>query len=915
MGLLSFLTGRRSGGGGGSSSDRPREPTSIIHQPYHTTVAAHPPVRGTRAVTGNGPISLQQLQRQAARKRSQPQLSTATVKPFFLGVRDERPSSAPGDDADGWRPKSSGRNPRDTLHGHQFATLESYHSNSSRGRSLVRRDRDTGSATPSVPASTKATAAACNNSINTGAGRRATRHVDILDAQGEIKPSDFKSRVRAAGARDYGEDVADRNLGENGVDLTTPAVQRFYATLEETAATKTRYERRATMVALPTLRRAEATMLTIARPDDQDVPRRSAKRCSVHGLESAVEAEERQGRRTAAAVQRTRSLDSRALLALPKPTSSTRSPSPERGLRHVLGSVDGNSASRSSKSREKGRYKSPSPTPGSTPRGWITTVRPQTQKSTDERRRGKQLLKPQAFESGQSSRAASPPAVPRYRPLSAMGITSDNGKAPATHSNTSTPRRRQRREGSASRGGYLDERAYTPVAAAHREMRIYDSQLLYSGLLYDPRNRDSGEQAPLPLMREYSSDEGSLSDSAPAPSVSTRRRATSRSRSRSKRGSHAQWRSPWISREALAAPEAAGPSEPASTTVIHSRNRSWSCLSAPGRASISDFLGYVPARNSSLRQWSISSITPTTELSDGCSTLFPRPQSNHTANTSLDMPLSAKQQQQQQQPTGAEPRGFGAIGASTQMNAGGSLYVPSLEDDAFTETTVGSRTESRTGFFDVNPPAGKADSVDFDAQECDCADGRSVTESDSDVDSFVEKRRAQVKDDESLLFKEEGFGKAGTDLPGLFDPSSSNSKPCLMCSLLHCAAIDPPFNMDGTVALPPCGHREGITRRDRLRALGYEYDTDDSAESEPEMPEHEETEPPRQGRDRGRSVTQKTTIATASAPRDGSLNSKATSRQAQEANKRSTGRRLARSRGVIEPVLEGYEDQDVDVEF
>ncbi|GJC94341.1 hypothetical protein ColKHC_03167 [Colletotrichum higginsianum] len=40
--------------------------------------------------------------------------------------------------------------------------------------------------------------------------------IDLLDAQSEIKPSGFQSRVKASGVRDYGEDVADRNIGENG---------------------------------------------------------------------------------------------------------------------------------------------------------------------------------------------------------------------------------------------------------------------------------------------------------------------------------------------------------------------------------------------------------------------------------------------------------------------------------------------------------------------------------------------------------------------------------------------------------------------------------------------------------------------------------------------------------------------------
>lgn len=54
-------------------------------------------------------------------------------------------------------------------------------------------------------------------------------YVDVLDAQGEIKPSNFRSRLSATGAREYGEDVADRNLGENAVDIGSPAAKAFYA--------------------------------------------------------------------------------------------------------------------------------------------------------------------------------------------------------------------------------------------------------------------------------------------------------------------------------------------------------------------------------------------------------------------------------------------------------------------------------------------------------------------------------------------------------------------------------------------------------------------------------------------------------------------------------------------------------------
>jgi len=67
------------------------------------------------------------------------------------------------------------------------------------------------------------------NSLLSESGSRSK---DLLDAQSEIRPADFKSRVRASGARDYGEDVADRNIGENGIELQSPAVQAFYAQAE-----------------------------------------------------------------------------------------------------------------------------------------------------------------------------------------------------------------------------------------------------------------------------------------------------------------------------------------------------------------------------------------------------------------------------------------------------------------------------------------------------------------------------------------------------------------------------------------------------------------------------------------------------------------------------------------------------------
>ncbi|KAH6605435.1 hypothetical protein Trco_007142 [Trichoderma cornu-damae] len=56
--------------------------------------------------------------------------------------------------------------------------------------------------------------------------RRSSAFVDILDAQGEFKPYDFRSRIQASGTREYGEDVADRNMVES---LPSPRAHAFHS--------------------------------------------------------------------------------------------------------------------------------------------------------------------------------------------------------------------------------------------------------------------------------------------------------------------------------------------------------------------------------------------------------------------------------------------------------------------------------------------------------------------------------------------------------------------------------------------------------------------------------------------------------------------------------------------------------------
>jgi hypothetical protein len=63
-------------------------------------------------------------------------------------------------------------------------------------------------------------------SLRSGGGKAFK---DILDAQSEIRPADLRERVRAAGTREYGEDVAERNLSQNGCDIKADHVPAVHS--------------------------------------------------------------------------------------------------------------------------------------------------------------------------------------------------------------------------------------------------------------------------------------------------------------------------------------------------------------------------------------------------------------------------------------------------------------------------------------------------------------------------------------------------------------------------------------------------------------------------------------------------------------------------------------------------------------
>lgn len=414
-----------------------------------------------------------------------------------------------------------------------------------------------------------------------------------------------------------------------------------------------------------------------------------------------------------------------------------------------------------------------------------------------------------------------------------------------------------------------DHRARTPSAAPRKGVRDRKRSIkaisLHLNISYAAARRQDLRGAPEAALAAESSDGGHLSDAAPAPRIksSGRREDASRGRTRTRQGARPQWDSPWS--------QAGVPDLPVALAL--SRNDSWRSASSRSRA-FAEFTGYVPDRKSSLKQWSISSVAATTEMSDRSSNPAARSRSAHTINTSVDLPLST--------PPGS---------SSSLERPGSSPYVTALEDGVSSDTTTASQA------LDKGQLVGASKGVDFGA----CGYG-----STDDLDnSFAEKRR-QVQDDESLLFTHGGFGDLGDNLPDLSD--SAAQPPCLICSMLRGVGVKTSLAVAGTGSWGPraaCTHKAVITRRDRLRALGYEYDTDDSASGS-------------EGVARGRTLTQPTVGTRYRVPAsraDDEHEPKAAPRMPrQAASSRSRMRGRARSRG-IEPVLEDYEDEHLaDVE-
>ena len=246
MGFFSFLS-RKSHDKGGKSinflKSQSYSSTSAGALPVQGKTTHHPgsennqelttSTSGAHPVGGNGPNLLETL------TRSRPEFSQTHLSlnadhvaaaaapapspavPRFRDESVERPSTAPnGSNSNATWANASTRLKKHTSRGAPPVSFRMFKRDPS-----VQEPRPVSRGTESVGPKLPH-AHSRSNSIRSESGRGFK---DILDAQSEIKPADFKTRVQATGARDYGEDVADRNMPQNGFNLEAPHVQAFYA--------------------------------------------------------------------------------------------------------------------------------------------------------------------------------------------------------------------------------------------------------------------------------------------------------------------------------------------------------------------------------------------------------------------------------------------------------------------------------------------------------------------------------------------------------------------------------------------------------------------------------------------------------------------------------------------------------------
>ncbi|RSL86102.1 hypothetical protein CDV31_016450, partial [Fusarium ambrosium] len=214
MGFFSFLTRK-------NSPDKTQN--QIKGQSTITSVLR---IQGIYPVAGNKPDVLDQL-KQATWNRGQAQLSVIDhdidldpaapppMVPRFRGFSPGCPTAAPN------RVHATSLTSRPRSVTRSIRSINSAWSVPGRTCAAVVGTVERSPPVPSIPSHH------CRRR-STESFQSSSRFIDVLDAQGEIRSSNFRLRIAATGGREYGEDVAERNIGENGLNLNSPDIKASY---------------------------------------------------------------------------------------------------------------------------------------------------------------------------------------------------------------------------------------------------------------------------------------------------------------------------------------------------------------------------------------------------------------------------------------------------------------------------------------------------------------------------------------------------------------------------------------------------------------------------------------------------------------------------------------------------------------
>ncbi|KAI1153899.1 hypothetical protein F4825DRAFT_227132 [Nemania diffusa] len=293
MGLLNFFSKK--------SYSNLTQRDSLKTCAYDTTVALSPPILGTYPVLGNGNKILEQFQKSHPNLGNVSPSSAQAPSPLIPRLRSDgldsesrprtAPSGRPGEVTDILSLQSHSRPelPLPPKKKYGPYKLPSKLSTNIQASSFTAK-----------PALSPGLLSTYSDSIRSGESTKTKGYVDLLDARSMIKPYDFYSRVQATGARNYGEDVADRNMDERAASLNTSRAQgplSDYADAKWTSAISKHVDDDSAdeLPRVPRIRHSMGSGLRSGSTNSDSFPKRTSSRLPPHDAHETPRAMTRTG--------------------------------------------------------------------------------------------------------------------------------------------------------------------------------------------------------------------------------------------------------------------------------------------------------------------------------------------------------------------------------------------------------------------------------------------------------------------------------------------------------------------------------------------------------------------------------------------------------------------------------------------